>query len=163
MSLSGCSGQVREYVHCAPSFSSIASVTVGKVGAVYIVPEALAERPAFEQTGDSKHADINSSAWAEHTSNFLRQRLHNGAQQQASTDVCSITASLAAWLTPCYRRMLEEQASPAMDPGLHACLLHAQKLRNLEQHWRDTGAGDMHKPRKGRKCRHWAARLYTSA
>lgn len=163
MSLIGCSGQVREYVHCAPSFSSIASVTLGNVGAVYIVPEALTERPAFEQPGDSKHADSSASAWAEHASNFLRQRLHKGAQRQAPADVCSITASLAAWLTPCYRRMLEEQAAPAMDPGLHACLLRAQKLRGLEQHWRDTGAGDMHKPRKGRKCRHWAARLYTSA
>ena len=142
-------GQLREFLSCAPGFSSSAAVTVACVDVEYRVPCAYlapgATSPAG-RPGDASGAEARASAGA--CSDLRGEgQGHPGAPgESAATWQASPadTESVGAWPPLRCRSMLEQQAIPALDPGLRNSLLRLHDLRRLSQHQDDACPGSHH-------------------
>ena len=146
MGVRECQGQLREFLSCAPGFSSSAAVSVACVDVEYRVPCTYlapgATKPAG-RPGETVGAEARASAGA-------CSDLHVGGQGQPGAPSESAatwqalradTESVGAWPPLHCRSMLEQQAIPALDPGLRNSLLRLHDLRRLSQHQDDACPG----------------------
>ena len=142
-------GQVRDFLSCAPAFCSTAAVSVASVDVEYGVPCAslpFSGTRTAGQPGDASRADTRGGAGA--CSDLRREGeglpgTHSGPAatwQAPSADA----VPEGAWPLLHCRSILEQQAVPALDPGLHSSLLRLQDLRRLNEHQDDACTGGQH-------------------
>lgn len=149
MGVPACQGQVREFLSCAPGFSSSAAVSVACVDVEYRVPGASlapdATRPAG-RPGDASGAETRASAGA--CSDLRGEgQGHPGVPSESTATwqaSPAATVSEGAWSPLRCCSVLEQQAIPALDPGLSNSLLRLHDLRRLSQHQDGACPGGQH-------------------
>ena len=149
MGVPACQGQLREFLSCAPGFRSSAAVSVACVDVEYRVPCASlapgAARPAG-RPGDASGAKARASAGACSDLRGEGQGHPGAPSESAATWQASPadTEPVGAWPLLRCRSMLEQQAIPALDPGLRNSLLRLHDVRHLSQHQDDACPGSQH-------------------
>ena len=148
MGVPAVDGQVREFLSCAPGFCSSAAVSVACVDVEYRVPCDSLTPSATRPAGRPGDAGSKTRGTAGVCSDLAPggEGLVGAPSQSAGTPHGPSADAVAesAWPLLRCRSILEQQAVPALDPGLHKSLLRLHDLRRSSHHQNDACSGGRH-------------------